>query len=307
MTVPMSFRRHSIPLGRSVGCLRVILIVATAFWAACGTDSLHPPTDDYPDLPGRIAFLLHKSTGETELLVQSLDTGERHTVLEFGPEPPFPTELAWAPDGATIVLTMKDPTPDARLQYWLGRYSIDGAGPDMIFRTHGDEQHPSFANDGRLAHSGRQGPFPATGVFIDGELLFPMVLHGPPGWSPSGDHLILSGGSGHFANGLLRINVFSGDTLRLHLGTTLTLDVSSTGRTAYVLWALSDVGPGGEIWVASDAFPGDRLTWGPNDHCPRWSPDGRYIAYNRWREGIRVIDMYDRRDWLVIPRRGSEE
>ncbi|MHB8339953.1 MAG: TolB family protein, partial [Mycobacteriales bacterium] len=53
-----------------------------------------------------------------------------------------------------------------------------------------------------------------------------------------------------------------------------------------------------EIWLASVGDPPRRLTTGPADGAPRWSPDGRTLAFCSRRDGVPQL-------WL-LPMGGGE-
>jgi len=221
-------------------------------------------------------------------------------------------QIAWAPDSRHLVLSR----PDGEGSTW-SLYRVDTGGGEMTRLTESPthDSMPALSADGRRLAFARQGgshseiyvmplspeltPAGRPRVLVGADLLGTVQLNDSlmPAWTPDGSGIVFA----VFPRGphLFRVNASGAPRLRrIPAIGELLLEPTfrpRTGQLAYASWTSSQTimrleiagGAGGPATPA--AFNSTR-----NDFQPRFSPDGRTVAFASDRLGTRAI-------WLSRP------
>jgi dipeptidyl aminopeptidase/acylaminoacyl peptidase len=200
------------------------------------------------------------------------DTWEVHEV----------TSLELSPDGQTVAYTLSIPDPDSdSFKNRLYLTTVDGGDPHRVGRREEDNESPRFSRDGSLlAFLSDRGQGPQIFVGKPGARWPRQVTHVPEGvgdfdWSPDGRQLVF-----------VRIDLTAAAASRSSQPRREARDAEA----APIVIERSLVQRDGQgflenqhqhLWVIpAEGGNARRLTDGPaDDSSPRWSPDGRWIAF----------------------------
>jgi tol-pal system beta propeller repeat protein TolB len=166
-----------------------------------------------------------------------------------------PTKLAWSPDGQKIAFTVAlSRGPDGNLEIYV--VNADGSGQRRLTRSTARESHPVWSPDGRRIVFERNWQLWVMNADGSGERrLTRMGAHNfNPEWSPDGERIV-------FERGKRQRDPCS----------------ACAGAWGFDVYVMNSDGRGEQ-----------RLTRGGSQ--PRWSPDGRMIAFVSKRDGY--ADIY---------------
>jgi len=205
------------------------------------------------------------------------------------------TPMDWSPDGKSIAVSLE--RADQTTQIGLVTVadgslrvlkSVDWRGPTRIF----------FSPDGRtlgfdIPVSDMSDDRDVFVLAVDGSRETPAVVHPGQdvmmGWSPDGGHLLFASDRRDGAMGLWALPFSNGEPggdaelVKASIGTGWSLGVSSKGT----LYVGTGAGDGDIASVSIDLATGRQVDQpvspvrrflGTTTH-PRWSPDGKYLAY----------------------------
>jgi tricorn protease-like protein len=288
----------------------VALLVAAG---ACGDGGTGPqppvtigPIGPFPNgLTGKMAFgtssVIHSgSRAYTESKLHVIDIADPRDRVIFTGRDVFIEGLTWAPDGEHLVMQtyIWNVGMDTAIRQ-LHRLNVAVTQDQVIFDGPGPEYHPEYSGDGRLAYLAGWSTDPTSGLFIDGQSVYPQPWDANchVAWSPSGAGLVYTSWSGLFY---------------LHLSDhTLTQLVAAEGGEVLVYPAYSPDGSriafvrfGGtrnnqELWTVTSAGSDPRqLSAGFGDSHPQWTPNGMYLAFTRLSGSARGV-------YLIAPSGGT--
>lgn len=224
--------------------------------------------------------------------------------------------IAWSPDGKQVVCAKQDSK-----QYDLYLYDVESGATEQITKDSLNQYGPSFSPDGRsiLFVSNLDSRLGEIYLMnLDSKRLTRITsndrMDGSPTFHPNGrDIYYTSFMDKDSAGGITNSEIFVTDTSALqHVrltnrpGNDGALDISPDGRTIachYFLDGKADI-------HLMDVYGGNirQLTSDTLDNrWPRWSPDGRYIAYTRvaGNSDIWIMDRQGKhkRPYVVSPKR----
>lgn len=242
---------------------RIALIVAGMLTLSLALLHIEPaePTlaqDDFPNAPqapGRIVYTRQDSEDSSAFDMFTSDpNGENETKLsdisesiagEFQPR--------WSPDGTRIVFATGDRLTGLA-SYWL--IGHQGGDPERVVENDGRGKDPAWSPDGRcFAFSGAHGDGIAADhdrydikIWCDGEgvitlMSTPDMDERDPDWSPDGERIL------YVARAAVR------PTERTERWSLYTVGLDGSDPTLILDW------------------------WGSHERVPRWSPDGKTIAF----------------------------
>lgn len=177
---------------------------------------------------------------------------------------------------------------------------------DMVDRVRGVREAMTPDLQGRLAlYHPREERIEPIEAFLPGSV--------PCDWSPDRTRILVASRQ-HGAPRLLQYSLERRDVGTAVLPTDRSVQISgSYGPAGRVVYA--DAQRAGDrlrisLWATRPGGADERLTPGPDDLDPRWSPDGRVVLFEgRLRNGAPVIEALDVTDELAEPRviaRGRE-
>jgi dipeptidyl aminopeptidase/acylaminoacyl peptidase len=192
------------------------------------------------------------------------------------------TALEVSPDGQTVAYTVAIPDPDSdSVKSRLYLTTVDGGLPRRVGRRDEDNEKPRFSRDGQLlAFLSDRGSGPQIFVGRPGARWPKQVTHVPEGvgdfdWSPDGERLVFvrvdPEGAVPASRGQARREVRDAEAAPIVVERSL---IQRDGQGFLEnrhqhLWT-----------VPVDGGPAVRVTDGPyDDDTPRWSPDGRWLAF----------------------------
>jgi Tol biopolymer transport system component len=272
--------------------------------------TVHPAEDTSPawSPDGRtIAFLRRVGKEHSNLVLVPAGGGSEHTVAEVTEKPWFaprkPTGIAWSPDGRRLAVSHREPE-DLSESIYL--FSITGERLRLTTPSGARGDHfPSFSPDGRAIAFCRLLGGWVTEIYVlhlDKSLqpLEPaqrLTDHkrwsGQPVWTPDGGSILyVFGEDAGKRREIRRINVANAH--RIMDATVVDDQVSeiSIGRHLIYSRRFEDT----NIWRAELPRDGDPpvkselfITSTHDDQTPKYSPDGKRIAFASARSGSREI------------------
>lgn len=281
-----------------------------------------------------LALRTYHKGGETELVALDAVPGAVPRVIPVA-EPVF--GATWSPDGKRVAVVIENPGFHCKR---LALMNADGSGLTPL--TKGCEKDPAWSPDGaRIAFSSFQatGGFPRAWVVnvigVDGSgqaavTQRKQAVHGTqyefeegvgdhsPTWSPDGRRLAFARHATSSRNGLFVVDVDgrnerSVDTPRLLPsqpvwspdGSRIAFAASAEDSQATELFTVGPDGAGLRR-LTHGRRPADIASEGHTDNdSPRWSPDGRSIAFRSNRD--RRPGRYYQSDLFVMATDGGNE
>ena len=271
---------------------------------ACGDGGTGPGNDDAgvtigpipAGLAGKVAFVTvhHPAEQSSESRLHVVTMAEQVDRVIYTVRDKFIEGITWAPDGEHLVvqtfqLHWSDDITEIYSTHELRRIDLAGTEDRLLFNHTDPEVHPAYAPDGRLAYFaiGRDGE--DSGIYIDGQFFHPMDwdLSCSLAWVPDGSAVVYAG-----YEGLMRVSLGDGALTRLiptDDGATIHGPSVSQPGTQVVYSRWNSASQEESIWHAAiDGSQQRRLTDGPADGLPVWTPGGVFIAFLR-SGGIYVV------------------
>ncbi len=253
---------------------------------------------------------------EAEIWTVTLDATPTYSRVSTGQRPGKGRDVwpMWAPDGQTLYFASDRGGPENLYRQRIG----SGEATALTQFTDGRVLWPRITRDGSTIYFERD--FQIWALRVDGSAApapVPLVLRGAP-TAATGERLSLSNGVQAFTLSpdakklavIIRGELFAADAKEGGEATRLTRSVApeampawapDSRRIAYTSWREER----GRIYLYDVAARSERaLTVGGDDISPRWSPDGKLIAFVRGGRELRVVDVASGAETLLA--RGAQ-
>ncbi len=254
-----------------------------------------------------IAFVRLLGADRQELLLIPALGGPEHKLAEIRSDFRLPS-LAWSPDGRWLAVSHNEREDTIEALFLVSAVSGEKRRLTEPPRGYDGDYMPAFSPDGRAVAFARLSGWSASDVYLL-PLSENLAVAGPlrrigaagrwaisPAWSPDGRHILYLFGDPFGQAELRRSSVsvpaasepvtsLEGDAFQLSLGRHLVYS-QETGDTN--IWRAEIPLPGGP-----PAVPGLLIASTRHDWQPRYSPDGKKIAFGSTRSGAREIWIAD--------------
>ncbi len=208
----------------------------------------------------------------------------RHTAI---PEPGKALHPSVSRDGSMLAYSTTEFGPTAQ----VALKSAQGAAPMQITRNGGDNLFPRLSPDGRLlAYASNQGGnYDLYVARVDApmspmQVTFEAADEVAPSWSPDGKHLAYCARTPEGVWQLVLVDI--GSRVKTFLGAGVYPDWSPDEKDPWICFQSQPRSPGGRTSVWAVRPDGTQLREVVGDRAqawsafnPRFSPDGRWIAY----------------------------
>ncbi len=273
---------------------RVRVLVALTLGAiGLPTSALSQEPSDAPAPSGRIVFISNRD-GDFEIYVMDADGGNQ-TRLTYSEG--MDAEPAWSPDGRLIAFYSER---DGNAEIYL--MNADGSDQRRLVRHPKGDFSPAWSPDGRYIafDSNREGALDLYATNLDGTELLritadPEETDSYPHWSPDGKEIAFHSTRGDENREIYVVSVEGGEPRRLTDNPALEwLPTWSPDGSLLAFWSTRE-GQWEMYLMEPDGSNQRRLNRAPaRMEMPRgggavsrmaWSPDGRFIAFNSFRDG----------------------